>query len=96
MLRRLLFHSAVVHEGMYEMMTSFHVLPLENGCCSGEAPDAPFFGYRSGGGGEAGGEDGRPRKTLAMSGRTCAMRCLTAPRSLWPDHGPAGIYADSR
>ena len=31
MLRRSPFHSAAVHEVMYEMMTSSHVLPLENG-----------------------------------------------------------------
>ena len=46
MLRRSPFHSAAVHEVMYEMMTSSHVLPLENGRRNGEAPDAPFCGYR--------------------------------------------------
>ena len=46
------FHSVAVHEAMYDMMTSSHVLPLENGRRDGDAPDAPFYGY-----GGAGGED---------------------------------------
>lgn len=47
LLRRSSFHSWAVHEVMYEMMTSPHVLPLELG---GEEKSAPFCGY---GGAEA-------------------------------------------
>ena len=59
MLRRPPFHSAVVHEVIYEMMTSSHLLPLENGCRIRKAPDAPFYRY-----GGAGGEDEKAKEDV--------------------------------